>query len=67
MYRKIKVSAAYQSKSVSEFIRDLLREAGQMRQPKEARLPLGKYRLKGRPTLRRRQVYETYLGGKVSR
>lgn len=66
VYRKMKVRAAYQNKSVSRFIRDLVRGINPMQEQKSLKLPFGKYQLKDRGSVRRQDIYETYLRSKVS-
>lgn len=65
VYRTMKVRAAYQNKSVSRFIRDLVRGINPMEEQKISTLPFGKYQLKDRGGWRRKDIYETYLPSKV--
>lgn len=66
VYRKMKVRAAYQNKSVSRFIRDLAQGTNTTQEAKSLKLPFGKYQLKDRGSIRRQDIYETYLRSKVS-
>lgn len=62
----MKVRAAYQNKSVSKFIRDLVQGINPMEEQKSLKFPFGKYQLKDRGSVRRQDIYETYLRSKVS-
>ena len=66
VYRKTKVRAAYQNKSVSRFIRDLIQGINPARELKTPKLPFGKYQLKDKGSVRRQDIYGTYLANKVS-
>lgn len=66
LYRKTKVRAAYQNKSVSGFIRDLIQGISPAREHKAPELPLGKYKLKDKGSARRQDIYGTYLANKIS-
>lgn len=66
VYRKMKVQAAYQNKSVSRFIRDLAQGINTIQETKSLTLPFGKYQLKDKGSVQRRDIYETYLRRKVS-
>ena len=65
-YRKMKVRAAYQNKSVSRFIRDLVQGISPAGEQKTPELPFGKYHLKDKGSTRRQDIYGTYLTNKLS-
>jgi len=66
-YRKVKVKAALQNKSVSKFITDLLAGRNGSGYVKDEPLPFGKYSVKGEKKITREAMYEPYLRHKVSR
>ena len=65
LYRKTRVQAAQEQKSLSGFITDLLRKGTGAGIVKDTPLPLGKYHVKGRGKIERKDIYETYLRRKV--
>jgi len=66
-YRKVKMKAALQNKSVSKFISDFLAGTDSKGSKKEIPLPFGKYSVKGEKKIIREAIYEPYLRRKVSR
>jgi predicted CopG family antitoxin len=66
VYRAMKVRAAYQNKSVSRLIRDLVQGASPEKEHELPELPFGKYQLKDARSVRRQDIYETHLRNKVS-
>jgi hypothetical protein len=66
VYRKMRVRAAYQNKSVSRFIRDLVQGISPATDQKALELPFGKYQVEDKGLTRRQDIYETYLRDKVS-
>jgi len=67
IYQKAKMRAAFQNKSVSKFITDLLSGTTGDGYVKDAPLPFGKYSFKGKKKIDRETIYEPYLRSKVSR
>lgn len=68
-YRKTKIQAAYQNKSVSKFIRDILEKTvtTALKQESAPPIPFGKYSFKEKKgeTYRRADLYDDYLKRKV--
>lgn len=66
VYRRIKVQAATQNKSLSRYIADFLSGRSKEKTPGTAALPFGKYRFgEGKP-LDRKTIYESHLRRKIS-
>ena len=65
IYRKTKVRAAYQNKSVSRFIRDLLQGISPTGEQKTLELPFGTFSL-GIRRFNRKDLYDSYLKRKIS-
>ena len=66
LYRKTRVQAAQEQKSLSRFISDLLRKGAGFGAVNNAPLPFGKYQIGGNKKVERKNIYEIYLKRKVS-
>ena len=66
VYRRIKVQAASQNKSLSRYIADFLSGRGKEKAPEAGTLPFGKYRFGEQKTLSRKTLYESHLRNKIS-
>lgn len=66
-YRKVKMKAALQNRSVSKFISELLKGTTDKGYVKDVVLPFGKYSVKGEKKIIREKLYGSYLRHKISR